>query len=201
MSYPDPRVNPGGFPVATDIFPNAGVGVETPGERRRELPPFGPAFVPFVDGRITDLERTVQKLLDKWAYRSVTVVSVSSMTADSSGNIDVPITPNAILYESPAGFTFALHRLVLTVGGYTFAVPFTAAGSYWELRVGGATIYGGSSVSGAGSLPVVAQWGTRDAPRVRGGEILSLYVVGSGSFASKSVSALIQGTLDRTEEG
>lgn len=202
MAQPNPYARPDGFPVQTDAFGNdPGIGSDGPEEWRRELPPFGPAIVPFIDGRITDLERAVQRLIDKWVYEPVTVVNVASMNADASGNIAVPQTPNAALYESPAGFTFALHRLVIAVDGSTFGSPFTAAGAYWELRVNGAMVHGGSAVSGAGSLPVVATWGTQDAPRVRGGEILSLFVVGTATLASKMVTARVQGTLDRTLEG
>lgn len=200
MSYPDPRVNPQGFPYATDIFPNdTELSADGPAEWKRELPPFGPAFVPFIDGRLTELEKAVHRLIAVWAFQSVTITDVATVNTDSSGNIDLPAQGNASLYESPAGFTLALHRLVITVGGSTFGSPFTGAGGYWELRVNQGTIYGASMVSGSGSLPVVVQWGTRDAPRVRAGQVLSLFM--SGGPTSKAVTVAIQGTLDRTQEG
>ncbi len=202
MTYENPYGDTRGFPVQTDGFGNdPGIGVDGPGEWKRELPPFGPALVPFIDGRITDLERSVQKLIDKWSYKSVTVVNFSTMQADSSGNIDTPQTPNAILYESPAGFTYAMHRLVIAVPGHTFGEPYTAAASYWELRRGGSMVYGASIVSGVGSLPVIKEWGTRDAPRARAGESFTLFVAGGNALAGVQVQVGTQGTLDRTEEG
>lgn len=202
MNYPDPRINPGGFPVATDIFPNdPELAADGPDEWRRELPPFGPALVPFIDGRITELQKTVQRLIDKWSVESVTILDFATMQADGSGNIDTPQTPNAVLYDVPAGFTMALHRLVINVPGNNFGTPYTAAASWWELRRNGATVYGQSIVSGTGSLPAVKEWGTRDAPRARAGESFSLFVSGGAGLAGKQVQVAIQGTADRTQEG
>ena len=60
MSYPDPRVNPQGFPYATDIFPNdTELSADGPAEWKRELPPFGPAFVPFIDGKASGMAQDV----------------------------------------------------------------------------------------------------------------------------------------------
>lgn len=202
MTYPDPRVNPGGFPNAVDTWGNdPDLTADSPEQWKRELPPFGPAFVPFVDGRITELQKTVQRLIDRWAVEPVTIVDLATMQADGSGNIDTPQTPNATLYEAPAGFTFALHRLTISVVGSNFGTPYTSAAAYWELRRNGEFVYGASMVSGQGSLPAVKEWGTRDAPRLRAGASFSIFISGGAGLAGKQVQLGIQGTQDRTQEG
>jgi hypothetical protein len=211
MHYPDPRVNPGGFPVATDQtsdFPNdPSLSVDGPPQWAREdkaLPKFGPAFVPFIDGRITDLERTVQRLLEKWQFEPVTVVMPFSLQTTATGGIDVTTVPNSVLYEPPAGFTLAVHRFSMRVGGpfnvgSNFGNPFTGAGGYWEVRANGDMIDGGSLVANVGSLPVVRTWGTRDAPRIRDGELFTLFMAGGPT--NVQIVGRVQGTYDRTTEG
>ena len=171
-----------------------------------QLPQFGPAFVPFVHQRISELEEKIDKALGKWSYEPVTVVLFGSMNADSNGNIARNLQSNAILYEPPPGFTLALHRLTISCTGNNFGTPFNVAAGYWELRVNDEMLDGGSLVAPAagvtgGSFPVARTWGTRDALRVRDGEVLSLFVSGTNTFAGKSVTVRGQGTLDRTPEG
>lgn len=165
----------------------------------QNLPQWGPPFVKFVDQRLSKLERAVIAAMEVWKYQSVTVVFPSSMQTDSSGNIGQAQTPNANIYTPPPGFTLALHRIIIRNTANNFGTPFTNAGSWWELRVNGEPIDGASMVSGVGSLPVVKTWGTRDAPRIRDGQVLSLFM--SAGPASAAIFVLGQGTLDRTIEG
>lgn len=166
---------------------------------RKNLPQWGPPFVQFVDERITGLEKKVQEAIQQWSFQTRTDFFVGSMNPDVSGTIDPAKTPNAYLYETPPGFTFALHRFTVLADSFSFAVPASAAGSYYEIRVNGEAIDGGSLVSPNG-IPFVRTWGTRDAPRIRDGEILSLFVFQSGASGHR-VTVKGQGSLDRTIEG
>lgn len=178
-----------------DVYPSEDTQLDI---EKKELPQWGPPFVKFVDDRMTELERKVIRELEKWQFQTRTDFFVAGMQTDGSGNISA-INPNCNLYEPPPGFTFALHRIGIFLDGSTFGTPFTGAGDYWELRINGEAIDGGSLVSGQGSLPVVKTWGTRDALRVRDGEILSIFVV--GVTANKRITVKGQGSLDRTIEG
>lgn len=165
-----------------------------------QLPQFGPAFVPFVHQRISELEAKIDKALGKWSYEPTTAVIFAAMNSDANGNVGRTLQGNSILYEPPPGFTLALHRLTINVGGFNFGTPFTVAAGYWELRVNDEAMDGGSLVANAGSFPVARTWGTRDALRVRDGEVLSLFVSGTGTFANKSLTVRGQGTLERNPE-
>lgn len=164
-----------------------------------ELPQWGPPFVKFVDHRISELEKKVEKALEKWSYETTTDIFIASMNTDASGNISAATNKNATLYEPPPGFTFALHRLIIRDGTHNFGSPYTNAASWWELQVNGETIDGNSMVPGQGQLPIVGTWGTRDALRVRDGQILSFFM--NGGPATTGIFIVGQGSLDRTIEG
>ena len=177
-----------------DVFPSE----FTQGTIEKELPQWGPPFIKFVDDRITDLEKKVIKELEKWQFQTRTDFFNVGMQTDASGNI-TPQNDKSVLYAPPPGFTFALHRIFIGLDGATFGTPFTGAGDFWELRINGEAIDGGSLVSGQGSLPLNKYWGTRDALRVRDGEILSIFV--QGVTVNKRMFVKGQGSLDRTIEG
>ena len=164
-----------------------------------ELPQWGPPFVKFVDGRITELEKKVDKAIEKWSFQTQTYYNVASLNTDASGNIGTGVQDKANILTPPPGFTIALHRIGIFPDGSNFGTPFTAAGSYWELRIGNETIDGGSMVSAVGSIPVVRTYGTRDALRIRDGEILSFFM--SAGPASKRITIKMQSSVDRTIEG
>lgn len=174
---------------------------DDPSESRHYLPQLGPQFVAYVRERFDAQDELMRRALAKWSEKAQTMTSVSSMTADANGNISRALSPGAIILDPPVGWTFALHRLTINVGGSNFGTPFTVAGGYWELRVDDEAIDGGSLVSGQGSFPVVRTWGTRDAPHIRDGELASLFVSGTGTFAGKSVTAKSQYTAVREIEG
>lgn len=170
---------------------------------REHLPQFGPPFVRFVHEHFSKTDKLIERLLAKWAYEPQTVVFPASMQSDGSGNVNRSITGNAVLYEPPPGFTLALHRLSIMNEGNTFGAPFNAVGGYWELRVNDEFIDGASLVTPAagvvgGQFPVVNRWGTRDAPRVRDGEVLSIFI--SGGPVGKKITIKGQGTLERQAE-
>lgn len=164
-----------------------------------KLPQFGPPFVRAVMERFDAMEAIADKLISRWAYEPQTVIFVASMQTTGTGGLSLATVANSSLYEPPPGFTFALHRLFIKPAGYTFGTPYTNAGSYWELRVNDEAVDGNSMISGQGQLPTVLTYGTRDAPRVRDGEVLSLFM--SGGPASAEITVKGQGTFDRTVEG
>lgn len=166
----------------------------------QELPQWGPPFIRFVDGRITDLEKKVDKAMEKWMFETQTILLNPSVQTTSSGGLDQLTTPNCIIYQAQVGFTFALHRMTINIlnGTNNFGTPYTNAAGYWELRVGNDMIDGATLASAPG-LPAKLAYGTRDAPRCRDGEIMSLFM--SGGPASTRLQLKIQGSLDRTIEG
>jgi hypothetical protein len=166
----------------------------------RGLPQWGPPFVAFVDERMTRLEKAVEKAILAWSFQTQTIVDIASVQTTAAGGLDLKTTPNCQIQEPPPGFTFALHRLTINIknGTNNFGTPFTNAAGYWELRVGDDMIDGASLVSAPG-LPAKLTYGTRDAPRCRDGEIMSLFM--SGGPASTQLLLRIQGSLDRTIEG
>lgn len=189
-----------------DIFPDDTVdGADTLQTGVREhLPQFGPPFVRMVWERFDAIDAAMKRAIEKWSEKPTTVVLVASMNTDGSGNINRSITGNSLIAEPPVGFTLAIHRLSITNTGNTFGVPFNAAGGYWELRANDEFLDGASLVTPAagvigGQLPVVKTWGTRDAPHVRDGEVLSLFM--NAGPVSQKVTVKIQGTYERTAEG
>lgn len=184
----------GNDPYISGIMPPS---VERQEERQEHLPQFGPAFVPFVHERFSRLDKELSRLSEIHQWKPQTITFVGSMNSDSSGNIGVT-TSGSRFYSVPSGFTLAIHRIFLAADGYTYGVPFTGAGGYWELRVDNVAISGGSLVSGSGSIPVEKTWGTRDAPHVRDGSTISLFMA-SGPV-SKNVTIQGQGTLERNPE-
>jgi hypothetical protein len=174
---------------------------ETQESIEKGLPQWGPPFVKFVDDRLSHLEELVQKATLKWSFETQTYVSVASVQTTAAGGLDQISTPNCIIFSTPPGFTFALHRLTINIlnGTNNFGTPFNAAASYWELRVGNDMIDGASMVSPSAGLPTKLTYGTRDAPRCRDGEIMSLFMVNGP--ASTRIQMKIQGSMDRTIEG
>lgn len=172
---------------------------ETRQNIEKELPQWGPPFVKFVDGRITELEKKVEKALEKWQFETQTFVEQNSFNTDSSGNVGANPANAPIIIATNPGWTYAIHRVVILLDGSTFGSPFTAAGAFWELRVNGETIDGASCVSGQGSLPKILTYGTRDAPRVRDGENLTFFA--NALTANKRMTVKVQASVDRTIEG
>lgn len=164
-----------------------------------ELPQWGPPFVKFVDGRITDLEKKVIKEIEKWQFQTVTLCKTVGLQTDGSGNINSSIGGAGILFETVPGFTLALHRISIKPSGSNFGSPFASAG-YFEIRVNEDMVDGSQiGASPLPSYPIVKTWGTRDAIRIRDGEILKLFMA-SGPTNSQ-ITVKIQGSYDRTIEG
>lgn len=183
-----------------DVFGNdPDIGPDPPYAPNLEhLPQFGPPFVQYVHRRFDKLEKVAEKLLQRWAYEPTTVGFIAAIATTGSGGIDLKTNGNAMIYETPPGFTLALHRLSIAAVGFNFGTPYTNAGAYLEIRVDDQMVDGNSLVSGQGSLPTIGSWGTRDAIRIRDGSQLSLFM--SGGPANTTVTVLGQGTLERQAE-
>lgn len=163
------------------------------------LPQWGPPFIKFVDGRISELEKKVEAATQKWSYQTQTYVLIASLNTSATGGVDILTNANAQIFEPPPGFTGAIHRLSIVDVNHTLGAPYTNPGSWWELRANGDMIVGNSMVAGQGQLPVFATWGTRDAPRIRDGEQATLFM--SGGPASTMLKIRMQISYDRTVEG
>lgn len=164
------------------------------------LPQWGPPFVKFVDHRISELEKKVQKAIEQWSFQTQTFVLETSFNTDGTGNVGAPGSAAPVLVESRPGWTYALHRFIVLQDPATFGTPFTGAGCYWELRMNGVeTVDGGSLASGSGSLPFVKTYGTRDALRIRDGELLTFFIFNTS--ANKRMTVKLQCSVDRTIEG
>lgn len=172
---------------------------ETQFDIERELPQWGPPFVKFVDGRISELEKKVDQAMAKWQYQTQTFIDQNTFNTDSGGNVGANPANAPILIASLPGWTYALHRAIILLDGATFGAPFTGAGDFWEFRINGETVDGRSLVSGQGSLPVVVTYGTRDALRIRDGENLTFFA--NGLTANKRMTVKVQCSVDRTIEG
>lgn len=186
---------------ALDIFGNdPNIGEDGPAQWKREtLPQFGPQFVGYVHDQFGKQRELIEKLLERWSYEPRTDYFIASMQTTGAGGIDTSTVANASLYEPPPGFSFALHRFVIFDAAHTLGSPYTNAASWWEGRMDGEMIFGNSMISGQGQLPAFMTWGTRDAPRIRDGGVLSLFM--SGGPANTKIVVKGQGTLDRVSEG
>jgi hypothetical protein len=173
---------------------------ESQGIVERGLPQWGPPFVSFVDGRVSELEKKIDKAIQRWSFQTQTFLGLASVQTTAAGGLDLGTTPNCQIFQTEPGWTFALHRLTINIknGTNNFGTPFTNAASYWELRVGNDMIDGASMVAAPG-LPAKLTYGTRDAPRCRDGEIMSLFM--SAGPASTQLLIRFQGSYDRTIEG
>jgi len=192
-----------------DLFPgDPDLDVDTPDMRAREQMPQqgGP-----VDWALKlDLPPEQKKLKDaadaamrKWDFRQVTVVIVASVQTTAAGLIDFGTNP-LLIYQPPPGWTAGLHRISVVNVGNNEGTPFTAANSYWQIRVNNEPVYGQDMVgTPAGSpsnrLPTYPSWGTRDAIRVRDGEVMSLFM--SAGPNNQKITTKSQFTLERTIEG
>lgn len=149
------------------------------------------------------LDRLRKEFMERWSFEPVTVVIVGSMQTTAAGGVDQTSVGNCELYTPPPGWTLGLHRLTIRNGGNNFGTPFNAAGAYYEIRVNNEPIDGDSLVAAAGQfskgLPAVRLWGTRDAPRIRDGQVLSLFMASGPT--SQTITINGQGTLVREAEG
>lgn len=133
------------------------------------------------------------------AKREISEVQAVTSAADTNGNLDMPI------YQVPGGYELVVTRVNIEAStpagvAYTPAAPFSAATAwaaiYRGLRFGNGAILDFAPPSSGGTIfPGIWTDSATQAIRLRGGEWLSLHVVGSATFASNLVWVRMQGTI------
>lgn len=194
------------FPNDTDLY-QEGVEESLGIAQREQLTQWGPNFVAAIHEHLSEIDRKLdedrKRHLERWSFEPVTLVITSAMQTTATGGVDQTTVGSAEIFSPPPGFTFALHRMTISNGGNNFGTPFNSAGAYYEIRVNNEMVDGDSLVAAAGQyskgLPVARTWGTRDAPRIRDGQVLSLFV--NAGPTSQKIVINTQGTYDRSAEG
>lgn len=138
-----------------------------------------------------EFENSLAAALSGFARPAQTVRDFAAFKLDGSGNSVITGSPTNVavrVLEVEQGYTFALHRLVITVEGYTAGVPYTSAGFYIEIHRAGRVVD-----TYAVQLPAVVSYGS-DAPIFNNGEHVAV-LINTGP-ASKAVIVDVQGTLE-----
>ncbi len=123
-----------------------------------------------------------------------TIVERSSGNTDANGNLDLQ------LYTVPQGYELTMTRLNLEAGTFTPAVPFANAAAWLaiiqgvQFGLGSILDFGPGSVGGT-IFPSIFVDSDSEAIKVRGGQILTLHVVGTAALANTAVVARLQGQL------
>ena len=116
---------------------------------------------------------------------------------DANGNLDIP------LYRVPQGFQFYTQRITVEDSTHTPGAPFSAAGAWLGIIVGdkfqpGSLKDMAPNPGNAGATPLIPfifSDGNEEQALFRGGEIISLHVVGTVTLATVDIFATIQGKL------
>lgn len=128
---------------------------------------------------------------------SRTVTERVAVQTDANGNADV------ILYRVPQGFQFYSQRITVEDGTHTPGAPFSAAGAWLGIIVGdkfqpGSLKDFAPNPGNAGATPLIPflfSDGNEEQALFRGGEQISLHVVGTVTLANVDIFATIQGRL------
>lgn len=166
--------------------------------------PRGPALVNELIGQMSPEERHAT-LIALWretnvAKRKLSTIQQVSANTDGSGNLDL------LIFQVPMGYELTVTRVNLeaingsTGASFTPAAPFSAATAWLALYRGerfqfGSVLDFGPPSAGGTIFPSVFTDSDTQAIRLRGGEFLSLHVVGSGTLANAPVAARMQGLL------
>lgn len=115
---------------------------------------------------------------------------------DANGNLDLP------MYRVPAGMQFVMTRLNVEDGTHTPGAGFTAAGC-WIAVIRGDKFSPGSMVDFLPNppnnngiiIPALFSDGNSEAAVYKGGEVITLHVVGTVTLANTDIWARFQGEL------
>jgi len=118
-----------------------------------------------------------------------------SGTTDASGNLDLP------LFQCPQGYNFAATRVNIEGGAFTPASGFSNANAWLALIRGlkfgvGSILDFGPAAAGGVIIPSIFSTSDSHAPRISGGEWITLHIVGTAGFANTSVWVRTQGRLE-----
>lgn len=200
--YPDPL---GGnvLPATTNIehqerYRKENVKVYTPSRPAPEpgAESVGPALINLVHEtrRAFEIENELLRDALKTLHDRPVSEGVSGQT-DASGNLDLR------LFVVPMGYNFFATRVNIEGGTFTPALPFANAAAWLALIRGqifatGSVLDFGPATAGGTIIPSIFSTSRNHAPMLRGGEILTLHVVGSASLANTSIWARCQGFLE-----
>ncbi|MFI5420303.1 MAG: hypothetical protein ACHQ1H_04995 [Nitrososphaerales archaeon] len=114
---------------------------------------------------------------------------------DANGNLDIK------LYQVPQGFQFITTRVTFEDATHTPGAPFSAAGA-WVALISGDKFQPGSlrdmvpNPGNAGATPIIPgifSDGSSEASIFRGGEIISIHIVGTAALANVDIFVSLQG--------
>lgn len=171
-----------------------------PQDLRTPSSPQGPPLADVGDrlGGVDDADpMTVARVLaaivaeEKKAKRRFTEFAQVTGNTDTSGNLDLE------LYVVPAGYECSIARVNVEDPTHTPASPFTNAAAWIALIRGvkfgaGSILDFGPAASNGPMIPCIFSTSVNHAPKLRGGEILTLHVVGSASLANTAIFARAQ---------
>ncbi|MFI5419572.1 MAG: hypothetical protein ACHQ1H_01250 [Nitrososphaerales archaeon] len=125
------------------------------------------------------------------------IVEKHAGQTDGAGNLDL------VLYRVPQGFQFVTTRVTIEDATHNAGTPFSAAGA-WIALISGDKFAAGSmrdmapNPGNAGASPIIPfifSDGSSEASIFRGGETVSLHVVGTATLANVDIFASLQGQL------
>jgi hypothetical protein len=162
--------------------------------------PTGPLLVnQLVDGLSSeDRARALMALWRDLSSRKRELSELAAVTSqtDASGNLDLPA------YQVPLGFEATITRVNIEAGSgnFTPAAPFAAANAWAALirglRFGTGSILDFAPASAGGPIfPGVWTDSATQAIRLRGGEWVTLHVVGTVTLATTPVYCRLQGWI------
>lgn len=123
------------------------------------------------------------------------IVEKHAGQTDAAGNLDL------VLYRVPQGYQFLTTRVTIEDATHTPGAPFSAAGA-WIALISGDKFAAGSmrdmapNPGNAGASPIIPfifSDGSSEASIFRGGEIISLHVVGTATLANTDIFVSLQG--------
>ena len=154
---------------ASTATPPAVHGESDPGDIYR----YGPNFVRFVHDRFAAVEVMLARYLDVMQRDR----EVEGQRFYASGQTDNTGALTLEIFTANPGQKFTLHRCYVHADGYTWAAPYTGAGSV-ELQADSAPWAGISLVNGSGQIPTVFSAGRLSAVEAQDGEKLAVVIVG-----------------------
>lgn len=158
----------------------------------------GPAFIRMVEDNRLALQVQSNLILKAIPLlnRRIIVEKHAGQT-DASGNLDL------VLYRVPQGFQFITTRVTFEDATHNAGTPFSAAGA-WVALISGDKFQPGSmrdqapNPGNAGATPIIPgifSDGSNEAAVFRGGEIVTLHVVGTAALANVDIFASLQGEI------
>lgn len=158
----------------------------------------GPALFNLVEENVRALAVQSQLILKAIPLlNNRIIVEKHAGQTDATGNVDIP------LYRVPQGFQFFTTRVTFEDATHTPGAPFSAAGA-WVALIAGDKFAPGSlrdmapNPGNAGATPLIPgifSDGSSEASIFRGGEIITLHVVGTATLANLDIFATLQGQI------